>query len=266
MTTTTEQKVKISELKQILIHKYFPHRYIPIVSPVYKAARKQYRMYKYSGKRISCAICEQQFSSWIGQAIVCPGCGSAARHRRIWFFLDEQAKVLNKTLRVLHIAPWEGLQKKFKGLDNWEYITADLSSPYADIQVDLTNMDLDDGSFDMVICSHILEHIPNDLKAMSEIFRILTPGGHACILVPYSNSRKTIEDSSISDPLGRIRLFGQADHVRKYGSDLKERLESVRFSVSEEYYARGLNEEQREIYGVGKTVDDNDAIFWCSKS
>ena len=260
------QKAKISELKNLFIHKYLPHRHIPVISPIYKTARKQYRIYKYSGERVNCAICEKQFGSWLGKSLICPGCGSAARHRLMWLFLEKRFEAFGKKLKVLHIAPWSGLQKKFKELNNWEYTTADLSAPNVDIHVDLTNLNFDNESFDMVICSHILEHIPDDVKAMSEIFRILTLGGHAYIQVPYSNSRMTIEDFSVVDPLGRMRLFGQADHVRKYGADLKERLDSVGFSVNEDYSARELDEEQREIYGVGKIVDDNDAVFWCSKS
>lgn len=264
----TKRKAKISELKKLFIHKYFPHRYIPVVSPIYKAVKRQYRTYNYSGDKVNCVICEQHFSTWIGKSLVCPGCGSAARHKRIWLFLNEQARVLDKKLKVLHIAPWQGLQNKFRGLDNWEYVTADLSAPYVDLKINLTDINLDEGSFDLVICSHVLEHILEDRKAMSEIFRILTPDGHAYIQVPYSSSRKTREDFSVTDPLERMRRFGQADHVRKYGVDLKERLESVGFSVNEDYPARELDEEQREIYGVGKTGDDNDddAVFWCSKS
>ena len=132
---------------------------------------------------------------------------------------------------MLHIAP-EGcfsgrLQDRLRGA----YITGDLQDPSAMVRVDVTEMEFPDASFDVVYCSHVLEHVPDDRKAMREFFRVLKPGGWAVLLVPIT-VEKTIEDPTLEDPAQSLALFGQEDHVRRYGKDYEDRLRDAGFAVA----------------------------------
>jgi SAM-dependent methyltransferase len=136
--------------------------------------------------------------------------------------------------------------KKIPGLD---YVSADLASPHAMRKIDITSMDLPDNSFDIVLCSHVLEHVPEDRKAMQEIFRILKPGGWGLIQVPISGET-TLEDPTITDPRERERLYLQDDHVRLYGMDLKDRLIQTGFVVEVTYGREVVDPHQCELLGV----------------
>jgi ubiquinone/menaquinone biosynthesis C-methylase UbiE len=98
------------------------------------------------------------------------------------------------------------------------------------IQMDVTRLDFPDESFDAIVCNHVLEHVPDDRKALAEFYRVLKKGGWASIQVPIEGE-DTQENLSVSDPLERARLFGQSDHVRKYGRDFLFKLEDAGFSV-----------------------------------
>jgi SAM-dependent methyltransferase len=113
-----------------------------------------------------------------------------------------------------------------------ERVTADLYAP-ADLRLDISDMDLPDGSFDLILCSHVLEHVPDDRAAMSELRRVLADGGLALLLVPYRADLPTYEDPSIRSPLDRMQAFGQQDHVRIYGTDLVDRLRAAGFDVED---------------------------------
>jgi SAM-dependent methyltransferase len=106
-----------------------------------------------------------------------------------------------------------------------------MHDPAAMVRLDITEIDFPDESFDVVYCSHVLEHVPDDRKALAEIRRVLKPDGWAILLVPI-DAAETIEDPSITDPGERLRLFGQGDHVRRYGPDYVERLHQAGFDVA----------------------------------
>ncbi len=107
-------------------------------------------------------------------------------------------------------------------------------------------MTFDDGSFDFIYCSNVLEHIEDDISAMSELFRILSPGGFAIIQVPIQG-KETYEDIAITDPYERYKNFGQADHVRYYGEDIQNRLASVGFEVTPFYMLDVIELDAAEI-------------------
>jgi SAM-dependent methyltransferase len=113
-----------------------------------------------------------------------------------------------------------------------ERVTADLHAP-ADLRLDITDMDLPDGSFDLILCSHVLEHVPDDRAAMAELRRVLAPGGLALVLTPYRADQPTYEDPSVTSPIDRMVAFGQQDHVRIYGTDLPDRLRDADFDVED---------------------------------
>jgi ubiquinone/menaquinone biosynthesis C-methylase UbiE len=127
---------------------------------------------------------------------------------------------------------------------------------------DLTALPLRDGACDVVICCHVLEHVPDDLRGMREIFRVLKPGGWAILQVPIAlGQSETFEDWSITSSSQRERMFGQSDHVRLYGRDYRNRLEAAGFRVQLERYASQLGSDAIARYGI---LADED-IYICHR-
>lgn len=153
----------------------------------------------------------------------CPICGSLERHRAARLMLDDQIPTGQS---VLHIAP-ELLMVQWLVSKSCEYLNGDLFNP-AMRKMDLTDIDLPDESRTLVWCSHVMEHIPDDRKALSEIFRVLAPGGLAVLQVPVRGD-VTYENPAIQDDQGRLDHFLQEDHVRLYGRDFKQRIEEAGF-------------------------------------
>ena len=166
----------------------------------------------------------------IRENALCPGTLSLERHRLLWLFLERETKFFEKALKVLHIAPEQPLYKKFKQFKHWEYKTCDLNSPLAEIKADICNLPFENNSYDLVLCNHVLEHVLNDKLAIRELFRVLKKGGVLIAQVPLDLNRKmTFEDPSIIDKAERKKIFGQYDHVRIYGKDYFDLLDSAGF-------------------------------------
>lgn len=163
---------------------------------------------------------------------------------------------------MLHIAPEHCFIDRFESLKNLDYTTGDIESPLAKVKMDVHQIPFDDESFDVVFCNHVLEHVDDDRKAMSEIFRVMKPGGWGVLLVPffYPLPKETIEDPSIKDPKMREELFGQDDHVRKYGLDYKERLVKAGFKV-ESNFVHSLTTIEKERYAI----PENELLFTVTK-
>jgi len=162
---------------------------------------------------------------------MCPNCTSLERHRAIWLFLERHTDFFaSPRLRMLHFAPEACLEPRFRHLMGKGYVTADLLSPRADVQADITNLQFPDASFDAVLCSHVLAHVPDDNKAMRELYRVLGKDGIALVMVPLRGA-VTQEDPSITDPKERTRRYGQSDYVRYYGMDIADRLQKAGFAV-----------------------------------
>ncbi len=164
----------------------------------------------------------------------CPKCGSSDRDRFIALFLKEQ--VWRRMITVIQFAPSESLSRFITKLPQVEYRTADLFMKGVDDKVDLMDMHIyQDEIFDIFICSHVLEHVADDKKALSEIYRVLKPNGYAILLVPIPLSLKeTDEDLSISEPSIRWQRFGQDDHVRLYAkNDFRDRILYAGFTLRE---------------------------------
>jgi SAM-dependent methyltransferase len=156
-----------------------------------------------------------------------------------WLYLKNK-QLLRKGLRILHVAPEKSLQDRFKALEGVDYIAGDknepgYSYPPGTIELDVTSIPFPDARFDLIICSHVLEHVPDDRKAMSEMHRVLAPGGSAILMVPINmRNAETAEDPAVTDPKERERLYGQFDHVRLYGRDYAQRLSDAGFTVAVE--------------------------------
>jgi SAM-dependent methyltransferase len=192
-----------------------------------------------------------------GPVKLCPQCNSSERHRLAHVLLDGK---LGANCRTLHFAPEPGTSKWLKSFSP-EYLSVDISSPRAMRHMDITNLDLDDSIFGLVWCSHVLEHIPDDKKAMSEIFRVTSPGGMAVIQVPIYGET-TYEDPNITAPEDRLKHFKQEDHVRLYGLDVRQRLSSVGFEVK---MLDTADVAQEEVDRQGLEYPSTREIFLCSK-
>ena len=166
----------------------------------------------------------------IRENALCPGTLSLERHRLLWLFLERETKFFENASKVLHIAPEQPLYKKFKNFNHWEYKTCDLNSPLAEIKADICDLPFKNNSYDLVLCNHVLEHVSNDKLAVSELFRVLKKGGALIAQVPLDLRRNvTFEDPSVIDKEERKKVFGQYDHVRIYGKDYFNLLDSVGF-------------------------------------
>lgn len=174
----------------------------------------------------------------------CPGCGSLERHRAVWLYLVERTELFQRPHRMLHVAPESHLGPCLQLQPHIDYLSADLDPLAGMVELDVTDIDLPDASFDVIYASHVLEHVPDDRRAMRELFRVLRPGGWAVLQVPIWGAT-TIEDPSITDPAERTRLFGQEDHVRMYGRDgvYEQRLRDAGFDVSVVPFVRELAPE-----------------------
>lgn len=191
--------------------------------------------------------------------VLSPSTLSLERHRLLWLYLKNETLLFSKknktkdALRVLHFAPEQCFLKRFKNLTNIEYTTTDLESPIADVKADICNLPFKDNSYDIILCNHVLEHIPNDLKAMQELYRVMKIGGMGIFQIPQDLSREvTFEDNTITNKRERAKIFGQYDHVRVYGRDYFDKLRSIGFKVNPVDYTATLSAKAIETYCLSK--------------
>jgi len=185
--------------------------------------------------------------------VLSPSTLSLERHRLLWLYLQNETDFFTAPKKVLHFAPEQAFYKLFRKQKNIDYTTTDLNSPLADVKADICNLPFKDNEFDVIFCNHVLEHIPDDTKAMQELYRVLKKGGMAILQIPQDLSReKTFEDNSITDPKERAKIFGQYDHVRIYGRDYFDKLRSIGFRVIEEDYTQKISPELVDKYRLVK--------------
>ncbi|MDB4175049.1 methyltransferase domain-containing protein [Flavobacteriaceae bacterium] len=189
----------------------------------------------------------------VRENVLAPGTLSLERHRLFWLYLKNETSFFSAPLRVLHFAPEQAFVQKFKKQKNLTYTTTDLNSPIADVKADICDLPFKDNSFDFIICNHVLEHIPDDTKAMQELYRVLAPSGTAIVQVPYDAKREiTFEDNTITDQSERTRIFGQYDHLRVYGMDYFKKLSSIGFEVNALDYTSSMTSDDIERYRLCK--------------
>jgi hypothetical protein len=178
--------------------------------------------------------------------VLSPSTLSLERHRLLWLYLQNETDFFTakEKKNVLHFAPEQEFYKRFKKQKNIQYTTTDLLSPLADVKADICNLPFEDNQYDLLFCNHVLEHIPDDTKAMKELYRVLKPGGMAILQIPQDlNRATTFSDDSITDEKERAAIFGQYDHVRVYGRDYFDKLRAIGFTVVEEDYTKKINPE-----------------------
>ncbi|OYX28327.1 MAG: SAM-dependent methyltransferase [Flavobacteriales bacterium 32-35-8] len=185
--------------------------------------------------------------------VLSPSTLSLERHRLLWLYLNNETDFFTAKKKVLHFAPEQAFYKRFKAMKNLDYTTTDLNSPLADVKADICNLPFEDNSFDIILCNHVLEHIPNDSKAMQELYRVMKVGGMGIFQIPQDLSRKTtFEDNTITDKKERAKIFGQYDHVRIYGLDYFDKLRTVGFKVEEVDYTTKLSGDDITKYCLAK--------------
>ena len=221
----------------------------------------------YKGNNVSCNICKKSFRKFLPygriarENALCPNCLGLERHRLMWLFLQRETDFFTAQKKVLHVAPELCFLNRFKKLKNLKYITGDIESPLAEVKMDIHQIPFPDNSFDVVFCNHVLEHVADDLKACAEINRVLKPNGWGIIQSPVYEQEIALEDNSITDPKEREKVFGQSDHVRKYGKDYAKRLSQSGLKVLENNFVRNLPEELIKKHAL----PENEIIFYCQK-
>ena len=226
----------------------------------------------YVGDNFICPCCGGGFKKLLTYGVKprsnarCPRCGLFERHRLLWLYLKNKTDFFSTKLKVLHLAPEYFIQRKFKALPNLDYVSLDLNSPLAEIKADITELPFNNEVFDLVLCSHVLEHVLDDQKAIGELYRVIKTGGRMIGQVPADiNREKTLEDAKAVTPEQRKLIFGQIDHVRIYGQDFKNRLEKSGFKVKVEDYITELGEEYAKRYCL-KEDDKLHYIYFCHKN
>jgi predicted SAM-dependent methyltransferase len=185
--------------------------------------------------------------------VLSPSTLSLERHRLLWLYLKSETDFFKTHKKVLHFAPEQAFYSRFRQIKNLDYTTTDLNSPLADVKADICNLPFEDNTYDIIFCNHVLEHIPDDTKAIQELYRVLKKGGMGIFQIPQELSRATtFEDDSITDKKERAKIFGQYDHVRIYGKDYFDKLRSVGFKVDEVDYTKTLLEEEITKYCLTK--------------
>lgn len=210
------------------------------------------------GSRYVCPCCSAGVSAFTQEAGslrervngYCPRCNSKARHRRVWLHLLRYTDLFRVPTRLLHVSPEFNIARRLIRMPSIDWVGIDIKPrPILTELADLTDLPYPDASFDGILAIHVLEHIADDQAAISEMARVLVPGGWAVVNVPARLDQPTFEDATIVDPAGRRAAFGEPDHHRIYGQDLVDRLSAAGFEV---WIDRGdeIDETTRRVNGL----------------
>lgn len=237
--------------------------------------RKFYSQNK--GDNFYCPICKSSFKNFAPYGAgnrpnaCCLKCGSVERHRLLYMFMLEKTDLFNTDTpkRLLHFAPERVFYNLFVKQKHIKYVPGDLfpksytsRGMHKVKKIDMCAIPFPDNYFDAIINIHVLEHIPDDIGAMKELYRVMKPGSWGIFHVPIDDTReKTYEDFSITDPAEREKIFGQHDHVRIYGLDYKDRLASAGFLVTVDNYVKSFTNEELSKLSIHK----NEIVYFCQK-
>ncbi|MCL2073539.1 MAG: class I SAM-dependent methyltransferase [Marinilabiliaceae bacterium] len=226
----------------------------------------------YRGNKLTCNCCGKSFRKFKKRKtkiaerkdVECPYCGSVERTRNLLFYIQNETNILNDKIKLLHFAPEYCLQPIFKKAKNLERLTADINPNYADNQIDITNITFPDNSFDYIICSHVLGHVPDEKKGITEMKRVLKPNGTALILTLIeTKNQETLENKEIDTPEKRLLYYSEPDLMRLHGLDFKQRLIDGGFQVSDIDYRFKQGNEIYQKYALGD--GRREIIFRCTK-
>jgi SAM-dependent methyltransferase len=207
-----------------------------VLSRIADAVRVRAATARHRGDAVTCPICEHGFDAfkddWNRAGALCWRCGSHERHRAQWLLLQRRPELLRGARSLLHFSPEWCISRRLRATPGLRYVTADLDPAGVDLRLDVTALELPDDAFDAILCSHVLEHVADDTRAMAELRRVTAPGGFCLVMVPLALDReRTYEDPSVTAPDDRRREFLQHDHVRLYAPDIAGRLRDAGFDV-----------------------------------
>jgi SAM-dependent methyltransferase len=195
---------------------------------------------RFAGRDVRCPCCEGRFGRFkLTSAgpleLECPRCGSRPRQRLLWLYLSAERLLAARGLRILHLAPEHCLERRLRTLEGAHYVTVGIENPLADVRADCTALPFENASFDRILCRYVLEGAPDDLKAMAELRRVLTPDGLAVVQAPVNHGlERTVEVGGL----------------RAYGRDLDERLRRAGFRVHVARYADEMDAVAAARHGV----------------
>lgn len=222
----------------------------------------------HTGCQVRCPICGGHWRGFLARrgrpGVECPRCGAWERHRLLWLWLERCTDLLRAEHRVLHVSPEPAIARRLRDEAGLDYLSIDLEPGAAMEAMDLTAIRRPDDSFDVVLCSHVLEHVPDDRGAMRELRRVLRSGGWGVIQVPML-APSTHEDATLTDPSQRALAFSQPDHVRVYGPDFLDRLRDSGFGVEALVVRDIFSEAERRRFGLRHEIpgiDPDDDRAW----
>lgn len=224
----------------------------------------------YRGKNFKCNLCGKTFRKMMPHGNTsranakCPNCLSLERTRVLWFYLKDQVLIEKTPLKVLHFAPEYGLKKVLLKLKNLRYTNVDLIPDLADEIADITHIPYEDKSFDLILCSHVLGHVPDEKKAIEELYRVLKPGGQVLVMTLIDwNMDHTFENNTFLTAKERLENFTEPDLVRLHGSDFAKRISNGGFNVETIDYVKHFGPKEKEYYSLGN--GDREMIFKCTR-
>ncbi len=250
-----------------LVLRYIPRPYLQLVG--HWAARLLSIFY--IGNEVECPVCNSKYRKFLPygrntssrENALCPSCLSLERHRLMALYMKRKTNFYTANLKVLHVAPEYCFIDRFEQMKNLDYITADIESPLAKVKMDIHQIPFPDNTFDVAFCNHVMEHVDDYILAMSELHRVLKPGGWALIQSPQDMKYEvTYEDPTITDPKEREKHFLQNDHLRLFGRNYGRELEKGGFKVTEDRFVMDeLSKEEVKRY----SLPGEEIVYFCQK-
>src|SRR5918999_2507441 len=177
---------------------WLQRRYRPYMARLYRPPLRLPPSLLYRGDRVECPCCGRKARKFMPTVLPvgrnrpnarCPHCGARNRQRYLWLYLERRTNLLVDRLRVLHFAPERIFEEWLASQPNLDYVSTDLQRERATVKADITDLPFPEDSFDVILCSHVLEHVVEDRKAMRELYRVLRRGGSAILLGPMDSRR-----------------------------------------------------------------------------
>ncbi|MDR6805715.1 SAM-dependent methyltransferase [Dyadobacter sp. BE34] len=250
-----------------LVLRYIPRPYLQLVG--HWAARGLSIFY--IGNKVECPVCNSKYRKFLPygrntssrENALCPSCLSLERHRLMALYMKRKTNFYTANLKVLHVAPEYCFIDRFEQMKNLDYITADIESPLAKVKMDIHQIPFPENTFDVAICNHVMEHVDDYILAMSELHRVLKPGGWALIQSPQDMKYEvTYEDPTITDPKEREIHFLQNDHLRLFGRNYGRELEKGGFKVTEDRFVMDeLSKAEVQRY----SLPGEEIVYFCQK-
>ena len=225
------------------------------------------RRRRHRGSACYCSVCNSRLAAFRAAGepkrpnAECPVCDAMERHRMIALMLDDllSQRGGKRWVHALHVAPHLELGR-FLAHRCRRVVAGSLAPRRGEQTIDVTDLGFPDDAFDLVLCSHVLEHVPDDKSALAELHRVLAPNGMALLLVPIG-AEVTFEDPTVVSEADRLKVFGQADHVRLCGNDYLERIAEAGFDVRRVDAVEIFRQPRMKSHGgLG-----SDCLFFCRK-